>query len=165
MGLLRAERPFLFIRVRFIATGAVSSWGICIPQLISVDEIGEFLWRVLSGRKRLRLAKWVLSVVVWIMMTSKSMWIQLVLYIGTVHVSVALFRNFLMWYVSNSYYSFLFFLGEGRGIYLLCGRYLFELQILHSIPAVMILLLNPVFPFYCYILLLESLSLFSYYQA
>ena len=58
-----------------------------------------------------------------------------------------------------------FFLGEGRGIYLLCGRYLFELQILHSIPADMILLLNPVFPFYCYILLLESLSLFSYYQA
>ena len=119
VGLLRAERLsyllFLIYQSRFIATGAVSSWGICIPQLISVDEIGEFLWRVLSGRKRLRLAKWVLSVVVWIMMTSKSMWIQLVLYIGTVHVSVALFRNFLMWYVSNSYYSFLFFFGRGEG--------------------------------------------------
>lgn len=104
---------FLIYQSRFIATGAVSSWGICIPQLISADEIGEFLWRVLSGRKRFRLAKWVLSVVVWIMMTSKSMWIQLVLYIGTVRVSVALFRTFLMWYVSNSYYSFFFGRGEG----------------------------------------------------
>lgn len=145
---------FLIYQSRFIATGAVSSWGICIPQLISVDEIGEFLWRVLSGRKRLRLAKWVLSVVVWIMMTSKSMWIQLVLYIGTVHVSVALFRNFLMWYVSNSYYSFLFFWERGGGSIFfvgdICLNYKFYIQYLHLWYCYLIQYFPSIAIFYCW---------------